>query len=88
MSDTVYFEISTIVPYRQRHDLREVIEKVSRYMVVTSRLVISVHEIEALLNRFGGARTKDDRRPTTPITLPISFLANHCVLRHRAGAVR
>lgn len=54
ISDTIYFEISKIGPYRQRRDLREVIEKVSRYMVVTARSVISVHEIEALLNRLVG----------------------------------
>jgi len=44
ISDTIYFEISKIAQYRQRRDLREVIEKVSRYMVVTSRSVISTHE--------------------------------------------
>ncbi len=54
ISDTIYFEISKIAQYRQRRDLREVIEKVSRYMVVTSRSVISTHEIEALLDRLVG----------------------------------
>ena len=39
---------------RQRRDLREVSEKVSRYFVVTARSVVSVHEIEALLDRIVG----------------------------------
>jgi hypothetical protein len=54
ISDTIYFEISKIGPHRQRRDLREVIEKVSRYFVVTARSVISAHEIEALLDRIVG----------------------------------
>lgn len=54
ISDTIYFETSKIGPFRQRRDLREVIERVSRFMVVTSRSVISVHEIEALLNQKVG----------------------------------
>jgi hypothetical protein len=54
ISDTIYFEVSKIGPYRQRRDLREVIEKVSRYFVVTARSVISVHELEALLDRIVG----------------------------------
>jgi hypothetical protein len=54
ISDSTYFEVSKIRQYRQRRDLREVIERVSRYMVVTSRSVISVHEIEALLDQLIG----------------------------------
>jgi hypothetical protein len=54
ISDTIYFEVSKIGPYRQRRDLREVIEKVSRHFVVIARSVISVHEIEALLDRIVG----------------------------------
>lgn len=54
ISDTIYFEISKIGPYRQRLVLREVIERISRFMVVTSRSVISVHEIEELLNHSAG----------------------------------
>lgn len=54
ISDSIYFEISKIRQFRQRRDLREVIEKVSRNMVVTSRSVISSHEIESLLNRIIG----------------------------------
>ncbi|MPZ93218.1 MAG: hypothetical protein GEU68_16670 [Actinobacteria bacterium] len=54
ISDTIYFEVSKIGPYRQRRDLHEVIEQVSRYFVVTARSVISAHEIEALLDRIVG----------------------------------
>lgn len=54
ISDTIYFEVSKIGPYRQRRDLREVIERVSRYFVVTARSVISVHELEALLDHIVG----------------------------------
>jgi hypothetical protein len=54
ISDSIYFEVSKIQQHRQRRDLREVIEKVSGYMVVTSRSVISTHEIEALLDRAVG----------------------------------
>lgn len=54
ISDTIYFEVSKIRSYRQRRDLRQVIEKVSRYFVVTARSVVSVHETEALLDRIAG----------------------------------
>jgi hypothetical protein len=54
ISDTIYHEVSKIRQHRQRRDLREVIESVSRYMVVTSRSVVSSHEIEALLNQRVG----------------------------------
>lgn len=58
ISDSIYFEVSKIRQHRQRHDLRQVIEKVSRYMVVTSRSVISTHEIEALLDAIVGPNPK------------------------------
>jgi hypothetical protein len=54
LSDTIYHEVSKIRQHRQRRDLREVIESVSRYQVVTSRSVVSSHEIEALLDRLVG----------------------------------
>jgi hypothetical protein len=54
LSDSIYFEVSKIRRHRQRRDLREVIERVSRYMVVTSRSVVSSHEIEALLDQLVG----------------------------------
>lgn len=54
ISSTIYIEISKIGQYRQRRDLREVIEQVSRYMVVTSRSVVATHEIEAVLDGIVG----------------------------------
>jgi hypothetical protein len=54
ISDSIYMEIAKIGQYRQRRDLREVIELVSRYSVVTSRVVIAQHEVEALLDKFVG----------------------------------
>ncbi len=54
ISDSIYMEVSKIGPYRQRRDLREVIERLSRYMVVTSRVVVAEHEVEALLDRLVG----------------------------------
>jgi hypothetical protein len=54
LSATTYMEVSRIGRYRQRHDLREVIEVVSRYAVVTPRDVILRHELEALLSALDG----------------------------------
>lgn len=54
ISDSIYFEISKIKQHRQRRDLREVIERVSRYLVVTSRPIIASHEMESLLDRLVG----------------------------------
>jgi hypothetical protein len=54
LSESVYFEISKIGRHRQRRDLREVVERASRYMIVMSRSVISSHEIEALLDQIVG----------------------------------
>lgn len=54
ISDSIFMEIAKIGSYRQRHDLREVIERVSRYLVVTSRVVVADHEIEGLLDRLVG----------------------------------
>lgn len=54
ISDSIYGEISKIRQHRQRRDLREAIEKVSGYMVVSSRPAVSVHEIEALLDHLIG----------------------------------
>ena len=45
---------SKFLQHGQRRGLRLVIEKVSRYTVVTSRTVISAHEIEALLDGIVG----------------------------------
>ena len=58
ISDSIYFEISKIGLHRQRCDLLAVIEAMSRFMVVTSRSVVSAHEIEALLDRVAGPNPK------------------------------
>jgi len=62
ISDSIYFEISKIRSYRQRRDLREVIETLSRFMVVTSRSVVSSHELETLLDRMVGPNPKPVNR--------------------------
>lgn len=54
VSDAIYMEVSKIGLHRQRHDLRAVIERVSQFRVVTSRVVIATHEVEALLDRIVG----------------------------------
>ena len=54
ISDSIYMEVSKIGQHRQRHDLREVIERVSGFMVVTCRSLVSTHEIEALLDKLVG----------------------------------
>lgn len=54
ISDTIHIEVSKIRAHRQRRDLREVIERVSRFAVVTSRSVVFTHEIESLLDRLVG----------------------------------
>lgn len=54
ISDYIYIEISKIGQYRQRRDLREVIERVSGFMVVTSRSVVASHEVENLLDLLVG----------------------------------
>jgi hypothetical protein len=57
-----YLRISKIATYRQRRDLREVIETLSRFMVVTSCSLVSSHEIEALLDRIVGPNPKPVNR--------------------------
>ena len=54
ISDSIYVEVTKIGQHRQRRDLREVIERVSRFTVVTARHVVSRHEIEGLLDRIVG----------------------------------
>jgi hypothetical protein len=54
ISDAIYMEVAKIGSHRQRRDLREVIERVSSYRVITSRVVIAQHEVEALLDRMVG----------------------------------
>jgi hypothetical protein len=54
ISDSIYTEISKNGSHRQRRDLLEVIEPMSRFMVVMCRSIVSAHEIEAMLDRIAG----------------------------------
>ena len=54
ISDTIFFEASKIRQYRQRRELREVIERISSFLVVACRSLVSAHEIEAMLTRLVG----------------------------------
>ena len=54
VSLATYVEVMKIGERRRRSDLRRVIERLGRFAVVTSRHVIAIHEIEALLNRLVG----------------------------------
>ena len=58
LSFSTYMEISKIQQYRQRRNLRDVIESVSRYRVVTSLLLIWKHEVEAMLDETVGPNPK------------------------------
>ena len=55
LSFTTYLEVSKIHNPRQRRNLREVIECLSRYFVVTSLWTIECHEVEAVLDNTVGA---------------------------------
>ena len=50
ISDSTYVELNKIRRHSQRRNLRETIEKLSRFLVVASRTVIYELEIEALLD--------------------------------------
>lgn len=54
LADAIYMEVSRIASFRQRRELADVMERVSRYLVITSRSVIADHEVEALLDRLVG----------------------------------
>lgn len=56
LADAIYYEVSRIARLRQRHDLADVMDRVSRYRVITSRSVIADHEVEATLDRLIGPR--------------------------------
>ena len=62
ITETFYAEISKIRNHRQRRNLREVIERVSRYAVVLPLSVVAMHEIEASLDQLVGPSPR-------PITL-------------------
>jgi hypothetical protein len=50
ISDALLLEVSRIGRHRQRRHIREAIEPLSRFLVVTSRLDISTHERETMLD--------------------------------------
>ena len=54
LSTFIYMEIGKIQNHRQRCDLREIIERISRFVVVTSPTVVATHEIEATLDQVIG----------------------------------
>lgn len=55
ISDSIVIEIANIGNHRQRRSLREVIEPLSGFRVITGRDVIFTHELEALLDLVVGA---------------------------------
>jgi hypothetical protein len=58
ISDSLIMEISKIQQYKQRRDLRDTIEILSGYKVLTSRSVVAAHELEAILDeRLGPSAT-------------------------------
>ena len=58
LSLAIYVEVMKIGERRRRSDLRRVIERLGGFAVVTSRHVVAVHEIEALLDRLVGPNPK------------------------------
>ena len=54
LSEYIYSEMSKIKTHRQRRDLREVIEQVSGFKVVTSLVLVSTHEIGAATDQVLG----------------------------------
>ena len=54
LSFSIYVEILKIRGHRRRSDLRNVVELLSGFAVVSNRHVIATHEIEALLNDLVG----------------------------------
>ena len=58
-----YVEMLKISDHRRRSDLRKVIERLTRFAVVTNQHVIVIHEIEALLDNLVGPNPN----PISPI---------------------
>jgi hypothetical protein len=56
ISGTTIMELSKVRRYRQRRDLRQVIEELSGYFTVAARDLILRHEIDAVLNQVVGPR--------------------------------
>jgi len=63
---SIYVEILKIGNRRRRSDLRQAIEQLGRFLVVTSREVIATHEVEALLNTIAG--------PNPEPVMPMDYL--------------
>lgn len=59
IADAIYIEVLKIARHRQRRDIRQAIEALSGYYVVTSRPTIANHEVECMLDQFVGR----SRRP-------------------------
>lgn len=62
LADSIYYEVSRIGPHRQRKDLADVMQTVSRWVTVTSRSTIADHEVEAMLDRLVGRRPEPIRQ--------------------------
>jgi hypothetical protein len=58
ISDAIYVEVAKIGQHRRRRDLRDVIELVAQYQVITSRVIIANHEVEALLDALVGPSSR------------------------------
>jgi hypothetical protein len=58
ISDSIYMEVSKIGQHRQRRDVRDVIELLSHYRVITSRVIIANHEVETLLDELVGPSSR------------------------------
>lgn len=54
LADAIYYEVSKMTSRRHRSDLCDVMERVSRFRVVTSRSVVATHEVEAMLDGLIG----------------------------------
>ncbi len=54
ISDSIYMEVAKIRKHRQRRDLRLVMERLSGYTVVASRVVVAQSEVEGLLDQVVG----------------------------------
>lgn len=57
LSDTIYIEVGKMANRQYRRELREVMEQISGYRVISSRPDIATHEVETLLDdRVGPSR--------------------------------
>ena len=59
ISGSTYYELAKIGPDHQRHDLRQVIERLSQYCVILPLLSVIEYEVEAALDeRYGTSTTQ------------------------------